>query len=156
MPRAAGPGYWIIKAGGWEALKGGWTKGFWKVGGWRGLSRAFRKRVYCINIVQYSAPILRRRRGDAEIDVGVVIQASWSYVKTCWSCFWSFVGAHPPSKNFIFAPTRRSTSDAQPYVRLCVCFGSLLTRSKRNINSSCQVPGLYRVEVQRPISSSPN
>ena len=26
--------------------------------------------VYCVGVVQYSALILRRRRGDAEIDVG--------------------------------------------------------------------------------------
>jgi len=32
------------------------------------------KCVYCIGVVQYSAPILCRRRGDAEIHVGVVIQ----------------------------------------------------------------------------------
>src|SRR6266571_6736473 len=49
----------------------------------RGLSAC--KRVYCIGVVQYSAPILRRRRGGA--DVGVVIRAGWLYVKTCWSCF---------------------------------------------------------------------
>jgi len=32
-------------------------------------------------------------------------------------------------KNFFFAPTRHSTSSAQPYTRLCVCSSSLLTRS---------------------------
>jgi len=31
------------------------------------------KRVYYINVIQYSALILCRRRGDAEIDIGVVI-----------------------------------------------------------------------------------
>jgi len=40
----------------------------------RGLSAC--KRVYCRGVVQYSAPILCRRKGDAEIDVGVVIQAN--------------------------------------------------------------------------------
>jgi len=35
----------------------------------------------------------------------------------------------PARKNFFFAPTRRSTSSAQPYARLCVCSGSLLTQS---------------------------
>jgi hypothetical protein len=39
------------------------------------------------------------------------------------------LGLTLPAKNLFFAPTRRSTSDAQPYVRLCVCFGSLLTQS---------------------------
>jgi len=33
------------------------------------------KYVYYIGVVQYSAPILYRRRGDAKIDVGVVIRA---------------------------------------------------------------------------------
>ena len=111
------------------------------------------RRIFYIGVVQYSAPILYRRRGDAKIDV--VIRAGRSYIKTCWSCFWSLIGAHPPSKNFFFANTRRSTSGAQPYARLCVCFDSLLTRSWWNTNSSCQVPGLHRVEVQRPISWSP-
>ena len=60
--------------------------------------------------------------------------------------------AHPPAKKKIVPPPRCCAGAAQPYTRLCVCSGSLLTRSKRNINSSCQVPGLHRVEVQRPIS----
>jgi len=43
------------------------------------------RRIFYIDVVQYSAPILCRRRGDAEIDV--VIRAGRLYVKTCWSCF---------------------------------------------------------------------
>jgi len=44
-------------------------------GGWmRGSSQAScLRRVYYIGVVQYSAPILYRRRGNAEIDVDVVI-----------------------------------------------------------------------------------
>ena len=58
----------------------------------------------------------------------------------------------PPSK-FFFTPLPYCCAGAaQPYKRLCICSSSLLTRSKRNINSSCQVFGLHRVEVQRPIS----
>ena len=40
-------------------------------GGWmRGSSQAFRLRgVYCVGVVQYSMPILCRRKGDAEIDI---------------------------------------------------------------------------------------
>jgi len=30
------------------------------------------KCVYYIGVIQYSAPILCRRRGDAEIDIGVI------------------------------------------------------------------------------------
>src|SRR6266568_1664481 len=65
------------------------------------------------------------------------------------------LGLTPQRKIFTPPPPRRCASAAQPYTCLCVCSGSLLTRSKWNINSSCQVPGLHRVEVQRPISSSP-
>jgi len=56
------------KAGGREAF-GKWVD----KKAYRGLPAC--KRVYCIGVVQYSAPILCRRRGDAEIDVGVVIRA---------------------------------------------------------------------------------
>src|SRR6266700_4157388 len=72
------------------------------------------------------------------------------------SCVQTFAGAHPQRKIFTPPPPHRCAGAAQPYTRLCVCSGSLLTRSKWNINSSCQVPGLHRVEVQRPISSSPS
>src|SRR6266568_1078263 len=74
------------------------------------------------------------------------------YVKDVVAVFKLFAGAHPPVKKFFAPPPRRCTGAAQPYTRLCVCSDSLLTRSKWNINSSCQVPGLHRVEVQRPIS----
>ena len=33
------------------------------------------ERVYYIGVVQYSAPILCKRRGDTGIDVGVMIRA---------------------------------------------------------------------------------
>src|SRR6266568_6078851 len=65
------------------------------------------------------------------------------------------LGLTPQRKIFTPLPPRRCAGAAQPYTRLCVCFGSLLTRSKWNINSTCQAFGLYRVEVQRPISSGP-
>jgi len=67
-----GLGYWIIKGGWMRGLWRRWIRGFRKVGRWRGLSQAFRERVYYIGVVQYSAHILCRRRGDAEIDVDVI------------------------------------------------------------------------------------
>jgi len=77
-----------------------------------------------------------------------------SNVRICTLETWLYsnfsAGAHPPVKIFS-PPLRRCAGAAQPYIRLCVCSGSLLTRSKRNINSNCQVPGLHRVEVQRPL-----
>src|SRR6266702_7142215 len=78
------------------------------------------------------------------------------YVGDVVAVFKLLLGLTPQRKIFTPPPPRRCAGAAQPYTRLCVCSGSLLTQSKWNINSSCQVPGLYRVEVQRPISSSPN
>ena len=78
------------KGGGWEALRR-WVD--------EGLITGFppARRIHYINIVQYSVPILYRRRGDAEVDA--VIRAGRSYNKTCWSCFWSLIRAHPPNEN---------------------------------------------------------
>jgi len=46
-------------------LEGGWIRG--------SLQASCLWRVYYINIVQYSAPILYRKKGNAKIDVDVVI-----------------------------------------------------------------------------------
>jgi len=79
------------------------------------------------------------------------IRMTRMYVKDVVIVFRLFCWGSPPSENFFALPPRRCAGAAQPYIRLCVCSGSLLTRSKWNINSICQVPGLHRVEVQRPI-----
>src|SRR6266568_198046 len=77
------------------------------------------------------------------------------YIGDVVAIFKLLLGLTPQQKIFTPPPPHRCAGAAQPYTRLCVCFDSLLTRSKWNINSSCQVPGLHRVEVQRLISSSP-
>jgi len=53
-------------------LEGGWIKG---------LSQAFRLQdVYYIGVMQYSMPILYRRKGDAKIDV-VIRDSSRSIIR---------------------------------------------------------------------------
>jgi len=80
-----------------RGLKRQWTRGFRKVGGWRGSSRASACKAYILyRVVQHSAPMLCRGKRDADLDA--VIRAGRPYVKTSWSCSWSLVGAHPPSK----------------------------------------------------------
>ena len=74
------------------------------------------------------------------------------YVRDIVIVFKLFCQGLPPSEIFFALLPRCCTGAAQPYTRFYVCSSSLLARSKWNINSSCQVFGLYRVEIQRPIS----
>jgi len=55
------------------------------------------------------------------------------------------------SRSPVAAPAVRSRTHVSAFALVV-----LLTRSRRNINSNCQVLGLHRVEVQRPISLSPS
>ena len=82
-------------------------------------------------------PILRRRRGDVEIVNVDVIRAINRTLRRIGRVPEVLLGLTLLVKTLFFAPTRRSASGAQPYVRLCVYSGSLLTRSQWNINSSC-------------------
>ena len=73
------------------------------------------------------------------------------YVRDVVAVFKSLLGL-TPSKFFFIPPPRRCAGAAQPYTRLCVCSGSLLTRFKWNINSRFNllfnlIPlmGLYRL-----------
>src|SRR6266702_7553860 len=60
------------------------------------------------------------------------------YVGDVVAVFRLLLGLTPQRKIFTPPPPRRCAGAAQPYTRLCVCSGSLLTRSKWNINSNCQ------------------
>src|SRR6266568_6462365 len=98
---------------------------------------------------------IRRREGVRQRNDTCRFECPNMYVRDVVAVFKLFCWGSPPSEKFSHPPPHRCAGAAQPYTRLCVYSGSLLTRSKWNINSSCQVPGLHRVEVQRPISSSP-
>jgi len=95
---------------------------------------------------------IRRRKGVRQRGDTADSNDPNMYVRDVVVVFKLFCWGSPPSEKKFAPPPRRCVGAAQPYTRLCVCSGSLLTRSKWNINSSCQVLGLYRVEVQRPIS----
>src|SRR6266568_1868921 len=98
---------------------------------------------------------IRKREGVRQRNDTADLNDPNVYVGDVVAVFKLLLGLTPQRKIFTPPPPHRCAGAAQPYTRLCVCSGSLLTRSKWNINSSCQVPGLHRVEVQRPISSSP-
>ena len=106
--------------------------------------------IMCIGAALYSN--IYKRKGDAGGMNTADLNNLNVYVRDVVAIFKLLLGLTLPAKFFSTPPLRRCAGAAQPYTRLCVCSGSLLTRSKWNTNSSCQVPGLHRVEVQRPIS----
>ena len=90
-------------------------------------------RSVCVNATLYNI-FIKGKENAGGMDA-VDLNVPNMYIKDV--VFKLFCWGSPPSEFFFILLPYCCIGAAQPYTYLCGCFGSLLTRSKWNINSSC-------------------
>jgi len=78
-----------------------------------------------------------KRQGVRQRDNTTDLNDLNMYVRDVVAIFKLFARTHPPAKYFFILPLYYYIGATQLYISLYICFSSLLTRFKQNINSSC-------------------